>query len=160
MTTKKPINRFAVMVAEFFYCGRFPFMPGTIGSLGSLVIWVPSVYCAWPLVVNLALLIGIFFIGVWASGHAIVHYQKSDPPQVVIDEVVGQGIVFLVVTPTVWECILAFILFRTFDILKPWPIKALERRFLDRWGIMIDDVAAGIYALVLLLGLKYGVTLL
>ena len=155
MKAKVPINRFALIVAEFFYCGRFPFMPGTMGSIGSLVIWVPSVYCAWPLAINLALLIFIFFVGVWASAHAINYYQKSDPPQVVIDEVVGQGLPFLIVEPSIWQVILAVILFRLFDIIKPWPIKSLERRFLDKWGIMIDDVAAGIYAISALALIKY-----
>jgi phosphatidylglycerophosphatase A len=156
MTTAKPkVSRLARIVAEFFYCGRFPIMPGTVGSLGSLVIWVPSVYCAWPLAVKLALLVIIFFVGVWASGHAIAYYKKSDPPQVVIDEVVGQGIPFLIASPNVWEIVLAVVLFRFFDILKPWPIKTLERRFQDRFGIMIDDVAAGIYAVLVLALCKY-----
>ncbi len=154
MTTKPFTKRFAMVVAEFFYCGCFPFAPGTMGSLGSLVIWIPSVYCAWPVLLKLGLLTSIFVLGVWASGHAITHYRKSDPPQVVIDEVVGQGIPFLIVSPNPWEIVLAFVLFRLFDILKPWPIKALERRFPDRFGIMIDDVAAGIYALAVLFMLK------
>ncbi len=143
-----------MLVAEFFYCGRSPFAPGTVGSLGSLVIWIPAVYCAWPVIINYTLLVGIFFLGVWASGYAIDFYQKSDPPQVVIDEVVGQGIPFLIVEPNLWQVIAAVALFRLFDIAKPWPIKALEIRFPDRWGIMIDDVAAGIYALVVLAAIK------
>lgn len=143
------------MVAEFFYCGRFPFGPGTMGSLGSLVIWVPSLYFAWPLGVKLALLVVLFFIGVWASGYGIAHYQTSDPKQVVIDEVVGQGIPFLVMSPNPLEIAAAFLLFRFFDILKPWPIKAIEHRFRDRWGIMIDDVVAGIFAMIIIFAGKY-----
>lgn len=145
--SKSKISFFALIVAEFFYCGRFPFAPGTVGSLGSLVIWVPSVYFAWPLVTKLALLVALFFIGVWASGYGIMHYQKTDPKQVVIDEVVGQGIPFLVIGPNAIEIAIAFLLFRFFDILKPWPIRAIEHRFLDKWGIMLDDVAAGVFAL-------------
>lgn len=148
-------NRIALLVAEFFYCGRSPFAPGTMGSLGSLVIWIPSVYFAWPLWVNAALLIGLFAIGVWASGYAIVHYKKSDPQQVVIDEVVGQGLPFLVVSPCLFEVALAFGLFRLFDIWKPWPIKSLERMFQDKWGIMIDDVVAGAFAAIVLFAGKY-----
>lgn len=142
--------RFALLLAEFFYCGRFPFAPGTMGSLGSLVIWIPSVYFAWSLSLKLFLLVAIFLIGVWASKYGIKYYQRSDPPQVVIDEVVGQGIPFLLIGPSILEIILAFLLFRFFDIVKPWPIKALERRFQDKWGIMIDDVVAGIFALLII----------
>lgn len=147
---RKVLPRLALLVAEFFYCGRFPKAPGTMGSLGSLVIWVPSVYFAWPLGLKLALLFGIFFLGVWASGYGINHYKRPDPPQVVIDEVVGQGIPFLIIAPNVSEVIIAFLLFRFFDIVKPWPIKALEHRFLDRWGVMLDDVVAGIYAFIII----------
>lgn len=141
---------FARILAEFFYCGRFPFAPGTIGSLGSLVIWIPSVLFAWALWVKLALLVGIFFVGVWASGYGILHYQRSDPKQVVIDEVVGQGIPFLICAPHVIEYVACFALFRFFDILKPWPIKWVEDRYHDKWGIMLDDVVAGIFAMMVL----------
>lgn len=143
-------ERFALLIAEFFYCGKSPYMPGTVGSLGSLVIWVPSVVFGWPLWLKLFLLVALFFIGVWASGYAIAHYKKSDPQQVVIDEVVGQGIPFLVIGPFWIEIACAFLLFRFFDIVKPWPIKYLERQFPDAFGIMIDDVVAGIFALAII----------
>lgn len=137
-------------MAEFFYCGRFPIAPGTAGSLASLLIWIPSVYFAWPFFIKLALLFLLFFVGVWASGYGITHYKKSDPKQVVIDEVVGQGIPFLFIGCSFVEIFLAFVFFRFFDILKPWPIKAVEHRFQDKWGIMLDDVVAGSFALALL----------
>lgn len=148
--------RLARLLAEFFYCGRFPFAPGTVGSLGSLVIWIPSLYFAWPWWLKSILLVGIFFVGVWASEYGIRHYQRSDPKQVVIDEVVGQGIPFLILAPTIMDVVLAFALFRFFDILKPWPIKAVEERFDDKWGIMLDDVVAGIFALMVMFVAKAG----
>lgn len=143
-------KRLALLVAEFFYCGRFPYMPGTIGSLGALVIWVPSVYCAWPWWLKVLLIIALFILGLWASIYGIEHYKKIDPKQVVIDEVVGIGFPFLVINPNILEVILAFLLFRFFDILKPWPIKYVEQRFPDHWGIMLDDVVAGIFAMLVL----------
>lgn len=146
---KRKFN-FPLLVAEFFYCGRFPIMPGTIGSLGSLLIWVPAVYFGWSLAIKLLLIVAIFIIGTWASGHAISYYKVVDPKQVVIDEVVGQGIPFLIATASVFEVFLAFLLFRFFDILKPWPIKWVEKRFPDCLGIMLDDVVAGIFALIVL----------
>lgn len=143
-------ERIALIVAEFFYCGRAPIGPGTAGSMGSLLIWIPSVYFSWPLWLHLVLLVGIFIIGVWASRYAIAHYQQSDPKQVVIDEVVGQGIPFLIAANSPLQWLSAFLLFRLFDIWKPWPIKNIERRFPDCYGIMLDDVVAGIMALVVL----------
>ncbi len=154
MTADPKINRFALIVAEFFYSGRIPFAPGTMGTLASLAIWIPAVYFQWPLLVVGALLIALFAVGTWAAGHAIAYYKKCDPPQVVIDEVVGQGLVFLVVDPRPLQVILAFLLFRFFDITKPWPIKQFERRFKDRFGIMIDDVVAGIFAAIALFAIK------
>jgi phosphatidylglycerophosphatase A len=151
-----PVNRFALLIAEFFYCGRFPKAPGTAGSLGSLVIWLPAVLFFWPLWVRLALLVLLFALGVWASRYAIAHYGDDDPPQVVIDEVVGQGLPFLVITSAWWQILGAVVLFRFFDIVKPWPIKTLEKGFGNApLGIMIDDVMAGVYAMVVMLLLRF-----
>jgi phosphatidylglycerophosphatase A len=151
---KRESNFIALLVAEFFYCGRSPIMPGTVGSLGSLLLWIPSVYWHWPWFIKIFLLIFIFGIGIWASKIAINFYQKIDPKQVVIDEVVGQGIPFLIISPNIFEIILAFLLFRFFDILKPWPISWVEKRFKNAWGVMLDDVVAGIFALIILAVIK------
>ncbi len=140
-------QKLAMLIAEFFYCGRSKFAPGTIGSLGSLIIWVPALYF-FPLYIKILLLAFLFILGLWASSYAIVYYKNLDPKQVVIDEVVGQGIVFLVLLPNWWEVIVAFLLFRLFDIVKPWPIKQTEKSFPKEWGIMLDDVMAAFYALV------------
>jgi len=143
-------KRIALLIAEFFYCGRFPYAPGTMGSIGALVIWVPALYYAWPCWLMILALIILFIVGLWASTYGIAYYQKSDPKQVVIDEVVGMGLPFLIINPNVPEIIYAFVLFRFFDILKPWPIKYVEKRFPDHWGIMLDDVVAGIFAMIIL----------
>ena len=141
----------ALLIAEFFYCGRFPYAPGTIGSLGALIIWVPALYCAWPFWLKLLVLALLFIIGLWASTYGIAYYKKSDPKQVVIDEVVGIGLPFLVISPHIFEIVAAFVLFRFFDIVKPWPIKYVEKRFPDHWGIMLDDIVAGIFAMIIML---------
>lgn len=147
MKKKKLSYRIALLIAEFFYCGRFPWAPGTMGSLGALVIWVPLLYCATPGWLHLLLLGVLFFLGLWASSYGIKHYQKPDPKEVVIDEVVGLGLTFLAIGPHIVEIIIAFVLFRFFDIVKPWPIKAVEKRFPDKWGIMLDDVVAGLFSM-------------
>ncbi len=144
-------SKFALLIAEFFYCGRFPYAPGTIGTIGALVIWVPAVFCPWPWWLNWSLLVLLFFIGIWASKYGIEQYQAHDPKQVVIDEVVGVGLPFLVIDPVVTQAIAAFVLFRFFDILKPWPIKWVERSFPGAWGLMLDDIAAGLFAMGLIL---------
>lgn len=144
------LERIALLIAEFFYCGKSPYAPGTVGTLGALFIWVPAVYFAWPLWLYLVVLVLLFFIGLWASAYGIKYYHKVDPQQVVIDEVVGVGLPFLLVSPNWIEVVLAFVLFRFFDILKPWPIKTVEKKFPNEWGIMLDDVVAGIFAMIFL----------
>ena len=141
-------EKIALLIAEFFYAGKSKFAPGTVGSLASLVIWVPlSLFCGFYIKILSILL--LFILGLWASSIAIEHYKNLDPKQVVIDEVVGQGIVFLVINPHWWEVITAFLLFRLFDITKPWPIKRMEKAFPKEWGIMLDDVMASFYALLI-----------
>jgi len=140
----------ALIIAEFFYCGKSPYAPGTVGSLGALVIWVPALYCAWPLWLMLLILVILFITGLWASTYGIAKYKKSDPKQVVIDEVVGLGLPFLVINANFIEIICAFVLFRFFDIIKPWPISYVEKRFKNEWGIMLDDVVAGLFAMIIL----------
>ncbi len=146
----KLISKLALLIAEFFYCGRFPYAPGTVGTIGALVIWIPAVYYAWPWWVNWPLLALLFVVGVWASKYGIEHYQKEDPKQVVIDEVVGVGFPFLVIEASLWQVAAAFVLFRFFDILKPWPIKMAER-LPGAWGVMLDDVVAGIFTMAIIL---------
>lgn len=146
MSSENRKAKIALLIAEFFYCGKFPYAPGTMGSLGALVLWVPALYFAWPLWLVLALLVALFFIGLWASEYGIRHYKKPDPKQVVIDEVVGMGLPFLVISPVWYEVLIAFALFRFFDILKPWPIKLVEKSYKGAWGIMLDDVVAGLFA--------------
>ncbi len=153
MIPKSLKQSLALLVAEFFYCGRFPVAPGTAGSLGAMIIWVPMLYLAWPRWLILGLIVVLFGIGIWASAYGIEYYQQKDPKQVVIDEVVGVGIAFLVISPNWLEVASAFLLFRLFDIIKPWPIKHGEN-LPGAWGIMIDDVIAGIFSALVLLAIK------
>jgi phosphatidylglycerophosphatase A len=96
-------------------------------------------------------------LGVWAAGKAESFFRRKDPGQVVIDEVLGQMLTFAVWPEAPWKWLLAgFILFRVFDILKPFPIRRAER-VSGGWGIMLDDVIAGVFSMVILtlLGLVF-----
>jgi phosphatidylglycerophosphatase A len=92
----------------------------------------------------------LFAAGVWAAGEAEKFFGRTDPGQVVIDEVVGQMLTFLLIPHARWPWLLGgFILFRGFDIVKPFPARQAER--IPRgWGIMVDDVIAGVYGLIVL----------
>jgi len=150
--------------------GYFPVAPGTMGSLVGvglyLSIWAGSysvleanavrgrlnlLYIFTP---QLALMLVVIFVvtmvGIWAASRAERLLQRKDPQVVVIDEVAGQMIALLsgpFWLPTWWSIITAFILFRVFDIWKPYPTRRLER-LESGLGVMADDVLAGAYALI------------
>ncbi len=92
----------------------------------------------------------LFALGVWAAGEAEKFFGRTDPGQVVVDEVVGQMLTFLLLPHATWKWLVGgFLLFRAFDIVKPFPARQAER--IPRgWGIMLDDVVAGLYSLAVL----------
>ena len=144
----------AVFLATGFGVGLLPLAPGTWGS-------VLAVGVAWGIVYvlgNLALAFGIalfFCIGVWASNICIKHFVANDPKQVVIDEIVAQWLVLLIVPLDALHYAMAFVLFRIFDILKPWPIGWVDRTIKGGIGVMLDDVLAAVYAMVILYGITF-----
>ena len=91
-----------------------------------------------------------FVVGVWASNVCIDLYGVEDPKQVVIDEIAGQWLVLAVVPPGWMEYALGFVLFRAFDILKPWPVSWADRTIKGGLGVMIDDILAAVYAIIVL----------
>jgi len=125
-------------------------MPGTWGSLAALP-------CAWAIrwsagaAALAAAAALVFALGCWAAARVARASGRPDPGFIVIDEVAAQWLV-LVAAPLDWRAYAAsFLLFRLFDITKPWPIREVERRVKGGLGIMLDDIAAALYALVLLL---------
>jgi phosphatidylglycerophosphatase A len=138
------------MIATGFGIGLLPLMPGSWGSLAALP-------CAWAIrslggIGALAAAAALAFVlGWWASGQVARASGQHDPGSIVIDEVAAQWLVLLA-APLDWRAYTAaFLLFRTFDIAKPWPIRPIERRVAGGLGIMLDDIVAAFYALVLLL---------
>jgi phosphatidylglycerophosphatase A len=138
--------------ARVGFAGKSPFAPGTCGSLAAIAL-APFVFMPLPFSGRLLLLLVVLVGGVIVSARAEILLQKKDPPEVVIDEVLGQWIACLpFASLTMGEYLAAFALFRFFDILKPWPVKRLES-IGGGLGIMIDDVAAGLYAMLCLAAL-------
>ena|SRR5271157_689304 len=155
-----PARRWATMVATFFGAGRLRPGPGTWGALATTLLWWLLASHLPPAVrvpVIVLLIVVVVAIGIPASTLEARGCGRKDPSHVVIDEVAGQ-LVTLIACPTVWRALLAgFILFRVFDILKPPPIRSLER-LPEGTGIVVDDLGAGIYGLIVLqLLLHFGV---
>jgi phosphatidylglycerophosphatase A len=138
-----------MLVATFFGIGRLRPGPGTWGSAATMLLWAAladfvSPSLRTPLAVTLAVL--VVLIGIPAATRVARGTGIKDPQFIVIDEVAGQ-LVALVAVPLGWKSFLVgFILFRVFDILKPPPVRQLEA-ITEGAGIVLDDVAAGLYAL-------------
>jgi phosphatidylglycerophosphatase A len=140
--------------ARVGFAGKSPVAPGTCGSLVAIVL-APFLFVPLPLAGRLLVLLALYGVGVVASARAETLLRKTDPPEVVIDEVLGQWITCLPFAALAWwEYAAAFVLFRLFDILKPWPVKNLESLG-GGTGIMIDDAAAGLYAMLCLAALRW-----
>lgn len=141
-------NSVASAVATVLGTGRIPIAPGTISSMVAAVCWY-LVFRETPLVFLQVILIVLFVTGgIWASGRMVPEWGK-DPSVIVIDEWAGMWIA-IAFLPVSWQVMAAgFVLFRVFDIFKPLGIRHVEK-FHGGWGIMADDVAAGVYTNVLL----------
>lgn len=138
-------------IALGFGSGLSPDAPGTAGSLAALVPWLllrglnPIAYAIF--------LVATFAVGIWACNWVVRETKVDDPSFVVWDEFVGQWIALLplvVVARGTWWMIAGFILFRIFDIWKPWPVSLADRDVDGGLGVMVDDVVAGAYAAIVL----------
>ncbi len=134
----------AVFVATGAYAGYSPFAPGTVGTLwGVALAWAVSGLSplAWGGVVALAVVAAVAL-----AGEARRHLGGKDPSMIVCDEAAGFAVASFMVPFTATNAILVFILFRIFDILKPPPVRTIERALEGGPGIVLDDVAAGVLA--------------
>jgi phosphatidylglycerophosphatase A len=152
------VNRLALLLATWFGCGYWPWGPGTAGSLAAVVIATVLHYYLVPLRTVLSVLIAALLLpAIWSSTRAARLLNRKDPGSVVIDEVLGQWLTLLGATALYWKALLAgFVLFRVFDIWKPWPVRQFEK-LPEGSGIVADDLAAGVYgALILYIGGRFG----
>ena len=135
-------------IATCFKVGYLPLAPGTWGSIFAILVW-------WVLLKDLDLLIfGIviilfFFIGIIVSNIIIDQNGDNDPSHIIIDELVGQWLALWILPDGYFYIIVVFILFRFFDIIKPWPIRFMEQ-LPKGLGVMCDDLTAGLITLILI----------
>ncbi len=145
----------AWVVATFFGAGLLKPGPGTYGSVAAMLLWVAAAHLwhGWPLAIGTAVAALLATaIGIPAATIAARESGRKDPGFVVIDEVAGQWIALIAIKPDWPHALLALLLFRVFDIWKPGPVRWLEK-LPEGTGIMLDDVAAGVLALGVGLGL-------
>ncbi len=140
------MRRKVKLVTSFFYLGHSPFMPGTMGSLGGLIVYF--------LVRNNDILYAfailfLFTLGVLFAGEAEKIYKRKDPAMIVIDEACGMLLALFFVPFNLYSVILGFFIFRMLDILKPPPARRMER-LTGSLGIMFDDIIAALYTNIIL----------
>jgi phosphatidylglycerophosphatase A len=127
-----------------FGAGLAPFAPGTFGSLVGLgiALALAPLGFGWNLAATLAAVVA----GIWICGESARRLGVHDHPAIVWDEVAGMMIAMLAAPDSWWGAVLAFVLFRIFDIAKPWPIREIDHGMRGGAGIMLDDVLAGVFA--------------
>ncbi len=136
-------------IATGLGAGLVPKAPGTAGSLVALLPWwflLRGLPMGWYLVVVAA----GFMLGVWACGICDRRIGMHDQGALVWDEVIGMWITLFAAPSPWWWMLAGFALFRLFDIWKPWPVRLADRRVRGGFGVMLDDVVAGVYALLVL----------
>jgi len=128
-------------LATWFGCGRVPKAPGTAGALGAIPLYL-AVARGGRAGVGLAA-VAVTAAGVWAASIVARELGSEDPQNVVIDEVAGMLVTMLPMREVSWRAVtVGFLLFRAFDVIKPWPVRRFEK-LPGGWGIVLDDVVAG-----------------
>lgn len=139
------MTRLAVFIATVGYCGYFPFAPGTVGSAAGLAFYA-LVWWAGSPVFEVGLIVALFAAGVWAGTTAERYFGGVDPGPIVLDEVVGMLITLAFIPGLGWSgALVGFVLFRIFDVIKPFPAARFERLH-GGLGVMADDAMAAVYA--------------
>lgn len=146
---KDPVH----FLAFGFGTGLAPVAPGTAGTL--LAVGLDLLLRPTGIVVRATVVVGCLLLGIWLCGESSRRLGVHDHPGIVWDEITGYLALMLIVPPE-WPWILAgFLVFRAFDILKPWPIRDLDHRTPGGAGIMLDDLLAAVYGAVVLLAFRY-----
>ncbi len=137
-----------VSIATFGGSGLLRPAPGTWGTLAAVFAGWPIAILGGPIALTIAAVIA-FLAGLWATEKYIAASGNHDPSEVVIDEVAAMWLVMAALPPFPIAYLLGFGFFRLFDIWKPWPISSIERRISGELGVMADDIAAAIYAIII-----------
>jgi len=134
-------------IAQGAYAGRFPIAPGTAGTVVGLLLFLGMKNLAHVHYLGICVL--VILIGTWTAGRAEVMLGCTDSPSIVIDEIAGY-LVTMFMVPSGWSfAVSGFLIFRAFDIVKPWPLRRLQDLH-GGAGVMLDDIGAGIYSNILL----------
>jgi phosphatidylglycerophosphatase A len=147
------MRHFIILLATGFGTGYSPIAPGTMGTLIAIPLYYFISAIHSPLYE--LTLVAFFFLSIWVSGNAESYFGKKDDSKIVIDEIMGFFITMFWIPRTAFFITVGFFLFRFFDILKPFPIRHLERRLKGGFGVVLDDILAGVYSNLILQIVSY-----
>ena len=156
------IKEFNLFFLTLFYIGRIKYAPGTIASIITCIIFFLLVNLFNVLFVFIFTLV-IFFYSFIALNNSYEKFDTDDPQEIVIDEFIGQLLPLLFIPiyetlyliPVIYYCLAAFILFRIFDIWKPFPINFIDNNVEGALGILLDDIIAGLYSIIILIAIFF-----
>jgi phosphatidylglycerophosphatase A len=138
------MRRLIILLATWWGVGFCPLAPGTVGTLAAIPLFL--ILSLLPLWLYLSCVLGLALLACWAAGRAEAIFNEQDHQAIVIDEVVGFLAVMIALPPTWLYIVAGFMLFRAFDVIKPPPIRFLERKVKGGYGVVLDDVLAALYA--------------
>ena len=151
------IKKFNLLFLTFFMIGKIKYAPGTIASFFACILFLFLINIFNFIVVFLITLL-IFLYSFIAISNSFDEFKSGDPQEIVIDEVVGQILTLLAIPiyetlyplPIIYYCVISFFLFRLFDIWKPFPVSYIDNNITGSLGIMLDDILAAIYSILIL----------
>jgi phosphatidylglycerophosphatase A len=138
----------AVFFCSVAFIGYLPVMPGTFGTLAGIPLCLAWGNVPWWGQAFLAAIFTLAAIG--AASRANHIFGRHDDQRIVIDEVAGYLVTMIGITPSAWNLVAGFVVFRIFDILKPWPCRTIDRKMPGGAGVVLDDIMAGIYGLIVM----------
>lgn len=148
-------SKIAHLISTAFGLGYFPLAPGTVTSLVTVLFWGLLFYLGLPSEYLFVAGILLFLIGAWACEKSKHHFDRHDPSEIVIDEVAGQTFALAFVPNELYFIVVSFVLFRALDILKPGPIGSIDKNVKSGFGIMLDDVIAGVFVIFIMQLFRY-----
>ena len=141
----------SLLLATGFGIGLIPVAPGTFGSILGIVLFLVLTHLNLPIFWFSLLILILYFFSYLAVQSTLNAVKRSDPGEIVIDEVLGMMLVMMTIPPDPKWIFLAFILFRIFDIFMPWPINQVDSKLKNALGVMLDDFIAALYAGIIIM---------
>jgi len=144
----------SLFLATGFGIGLLPIAPGTFGSMLGVVLFLAIAHLYLHTFWLGMIILILFFVSYFAVQSALKIIKRSDPGEIVIDEILGMMLVMITIPPDPKWIFLAFILFRMFDILKPWPVNQVDSKLKNALGVILDDLLAAFYAGIVIVGIR------